>query len=102
MAIQSTALTTGNTTVYTSAGNSVVTTMYFCNTSNTSTINFTLYAVPSGSVASLTNMIYNSVLITATDTYVIDTEKLLLSAGDSLVVGTTVAGLSVTLSYMSI
>jgi len=64
-------------------GNSVITSMYICNTGNT-TIYFNIYAVPSGSVPGNDRLIYCRVPVTSTDTYVIDSEKLMLQNGDSL------------------
>lgn len=60
-----------------------VTTMYFCNT-NTNPVTFTLHVVPSSFAANTNNIVYYNKVITAGDTYIIDWEKLVLSAGDTL------------------
>jgi hypothetical protein len=110
MALTSSALTTGQTTVYTSSGNNAITSMIICNiiaynpsTPAANTANFTLYAVASGQSASNTNMIVNAIPITAGETLSLDQEKLVLANGDSLVavssVGTT---LVMTLSTLAV
>ena len=83
MALLSTVLTANISSIYTSNGNSVVTTMYFCNTSNITT-EFSLYAVPNGATAGITNAIYYMVPLTSYDTYVIDSERLMLENGDGI------------------
>ena len=83
MAIQNLIIGTTPAAVYTSAGDSAVTCVYFCNTSN-STATFSLYAVPSGGAAIASTKIYDSVVLTSKDTYVIDMEKLILANGDAL------------------
>ena len=65
-----------------------VTSMHLCNiTSTDSTVN--VYILPSdGSTTapSENNKIYNAVTIKATDTYIVDTEKMIMSNGDKLFV----------------
>jgi hypothetical protein len=102
MSIQSTVLDTTATTIYTSSGTSAVTVMYFCNT-NPGALTFNIYAVPNGYSAGDTNIIYYAVQIAAQDTYVIDTERLLLDNGDSIVANCTIAGVIVsTVSYLGV
>ena len=85
MAITSKALDTTVSNIYISSGTNgdAVTTMYFCNRSGSSTT-FNLYLVPSGSSANVNNIAYSAKTITAGDTYIIDWEKLFLSAGDMI------------------
>jgi len=83
MALTSTVLTVTAASIFTSSGNSVVTAMYLCNTSEI-VAQFCIYAVPSGGSANLTNAIYYQVPLTPYDTYVIDSEKLMLEDGDTL------------------
>lgn len=102
MAILSTTLSTSATSVLTSSGDMVATTMYFCN-NGASSATFTLHAVPNGGTADGTNIVYSSVPLTAYDTYTIDTEKLILSNGDSLRALSSVSGNVVcTVSYIGI
>lgn len=60
-----------------------VTTMYFCNT-NTNPVTFTLHVVPNSFIANSNNIVYYNKVITAGDTYIVDWEKLILGAGDTL------------------
>lgn len=103
MSLTSSLLTTSIANVYVSTGNSAVTTMYFTNYSDSANAMFTLYAVSSGQSASNTNKIYSNLLVEPGDTYVIDSERLLLGGSDSLQSSAnTNSVLSVTLSYTSL
>ena len=83
MALTSTLLATSANAVYTSSANSAITTMYVCNTGNIA-VQFNLHAVPAGGSADVTNVIYYQVPLAARDTYVIDSEKLVLGPGDAI------------------
>lgn len=69
--------------LYTSVGTNAITVIYICN-SGTVPTSFNIYAVPNGGSPSGNNIIYSAVPLTVNDTYVIDTEKLILNNGDSL------------------
>lgn len=69
--------------LFTSVGTNAITVIYICN-SGTVTSSFNIYAVPNGGTPSGNNIIYSSVPLTVNDTYVIDTEKLILNNGDSI------------------
>lgn len=102
MAIQNIILTTLPSAVFTSVGDTAITCAYFCNTSN-SPVTISVYAVASGDSAVAGNRIYDSVLLTAKDTYVIDMEKLILSDGDKLMAEATQNNaITVTISSVSI
>lgn len=102
MALAQATLTTSYTTLYTSSGDSAVTTIHLCNTSG-SAVAFDLCFVPSGGTASDTNIAYKSVTLNGTDTYIIDTEKLVLSNGDFIAAKDDTGSVTtVTLSYVSI
>lgn len=102
MSISSQTLTTTTSTVYTSSGETVVTPIYLCNYSG-SAANVTIYAVANGGSASTTNVIYYQKAITAGDTYIIDTEKIILGNGDTLQASCSAnSAVSVTVSYSSI
>ena len=77
--------------VFKAAADTAVTSIHLCNiTSADATVN--IYLLPNdGSTAGATenNKIYNSLTIQATDTYVIDTEKMIMSAGDKLFIELT-------------
>lgn len=100
MAITNTVVTTGApANVYASVGNTVVATAYIYNQSG-SPILVEVFAVPSGGTADLDTQIYGNLVITATDTYVLDTEKLLLGNDDAIMANCNVAnGATFTVSY---
>jgi hypothetical protein len=83
MALTSNTLTIAPQAIYTSVGTNAVVVAYFCNTSQ-NPVTFSLHAVPTGGSAGAANIIYSNVNITAEDTYVMDTEKIILDDGDSL------------------
>ncbi len=85
MPLINTPLDTSLTTIYSSIGDSVVSVAYFCNIGTTQSFN--VYLVPSTQVtpADETNLIYKAVQVTASDTYVMDKEKLVLGNGDQIV-----------------
>lgn len=102
MSIINTSLTTSPSNIFVSSGNTVISAMYFCNYS-ASTITFNLYAIPTGSTFSTTNIIYQAVQIAAGDTYVIDWEKLALGNGDMLQANASSnTSISSTISYLGI
>jgi hypothetical protein len=57
--------------------------MYICNTGNIA-VQFNIHAVPKDAQVSGTNIIYYRVPLTSHDTYVVDTEKLVLENDDAL------------------
>lgn len=103
MAIQSTTLTTIPESVYTSTNESAITVMYFCNTANVA-VDFSLYAAPSGtSTIDSSIQLYKDIQITANDTYLLDTEKLILSNGDALYASASAnTSIVTTVSYIGI
>ena len=80
---------TVSTGAYASSGANAVTAMYITNKSS-SDGNVNIYVVPSANVASFESSssenykIYNNLLVPAEDTYVIDSEKLILENGDKI------------------
>jgi hypothetical protein len=83
MSVQNTALTTTAQAVYTSTGNTVVSTMHIPNYTATP-ITCNVWVVPSGGIPSFTNIIYGNLTITAYNTLVIDKEKFVLANADAL------------------
>ena len=103
MAISNRVLTTSAANIYTSSGNTVISTMYFCNyDSSARTID--LWALPNGAtVANVNYQIYKSVQLAAGDTYVVDMEKLVLSNGDKIMaVCSQNSAVTATVSYVGI
>lgn len=102
MALSQTTLTTSASVVYTSTGNSAVTTMYLCNYGATDRT-VTIYLVQSGGTAGNTNIIYKDVPIAAGDTYIIDTERLVLGDADSVrALASGVSSVTMTVSYVGV
>ena len=60
-----------------------ITTMYLCNKSAT-TVTANIFLTPSVGNVYGNNMIYSNLAIASNDTYVLEHERLLLSAGDSI------------------
>lgn len=101
MAITNTRITsTGTTTVFTASGQQAITVLYLTNTSG-STITLDVYAVKNGSTPTTSNCIYYQLQLTANDTYVVSTEKLILDSGDYMVVQASAAN-SITVTVSSV
>lgn len=102
MALSQSTLTTSASAVYTSTGNTAISTMYLCNYS-ASDRTVTIYLVQSGSFATNVNIIYKDVPIAAGDTYIIDTERLILGNGDSVqALASAVSSITMTVSYIGV
>jgi hypothetical protein len=100
MAILSTQLsTTSATAVYTSVNSTCCTVIYLCNTSNAA-ITVDVYV---GASAVGATQIYKTLSIAATDTYVINMERIMFENGDKLWVSSSTASvLTVTISYIEV
>lgn len=84
MAIKNTAVTTTAQSIFTSVGNTAITTVHLCNYS-ASSVQANVYLSPStGNAASLATVIYGNVTIAAYNTLIIDTEKFVLANGDTM------------------
>jgi NaMN:DMB phosphoribosyltransferase len=104
MAITNSLLTTGAAAnVYVSTGSSAITAMYLCNIDTTART-FDIYVCPSGmSITQANTRIYSGVQIQAGDTYVVDSEKLILSSGDMIKANTSSASaIAMTVSFIGI
>jgi hypothetical protein len=104
MAITNSLITTGAAAnVYVSSGNSAITAIYLCNIDSTART-FDLYAAQSSAIVTpASSRIYSAVNVQAGDTYVIDSEKLILSNGDMLKANASgTDSFSVTVSYIGI
>ena len=90
--------------VFKASENTAVTSIHLCNvTSSDATIN--IYVLPNdNSTAGPTenNKIYNTLTIQALDTYVIDTEKIILSTGDKIFIETPDSAASVVATVSTI
>jgi hypothetical protein len=105
MAIQNVRLADTNpTTVFQAEGQQAVTVIYLCNTTNDDvTVNVFCVDMSDSSAAGDSNKIYSELVLTGNDTYVIDTEKLILSDGDLIeVAADTADAVTVTVSTITI
>lgn len=96
-----TATTLPATTIASGSGQRAITTVIVCNTGGTD-LTLTLYAVPSGGTAGASTMIVNALTIPAGDTVSFDQEKMVLSNGDNLQAVASAAGLTATISTLSV
>jgi hypothetical protein len=86
-----------------------ITAIYICNT-GVGNLNFNVHVIPAipgpgvSSSADSSNILYWNISLTAGDTYVIDSERLVLSPNDAIYVSSTSSSgtLTVTVSYMGI
>ena len=104
MAITNSLITTGAAAnVYVSSGASAITAMYLCNIDTTART-FDIYVCPSGNTLTpASTRIYSAVQIQAGDTYVVDSEKLILSSGDMIKANTSGASaIAMTVSFIGI
>lgn len=105
MAITNTRLTTTDpTTVFEAVGQQAITTIYLCNTTG-SPVSFNLFVINSGDSvgAAYDNMAYSSLELTANDTYVISSERLVLDNGDLIDVEANIANcVTVTVSSIAV
>jgi len=92
MAIQSTAIGTGNTDLYVSNGNTAVTCIWVCNTVTYNPVSPTtgltyldLHFVKQGDGIATTNLIVSQLAVPAGETVTFDTEKIILDNGDRVV-----------------
>ena len=83
MAITNTFVSNIAPSIYTSDGSNAVTTMYFCNTGQKIAY-LTVHVVPKNFAPAPTNVVYYQIPIAIKDTYVVDTEKLILEDGDKI------------------
>ena len=90
--------------VFQASADTAVTSIHLCNvTSSDAVVN--IYLLPSDgstTVPTENNKIYNSLTIQGTDTYIIDTEKMILSSGDKIYVETPDSSASVVATISTI
>jgi len=75
------------TAVFTATADTAVTTIHLCNISSAADATLNVYLLPSDgstTVPTENNKLYNQLTVQATDTYIIDTEKLILANGDKI------------------
>ena len=104
MAITNSLITTGAAAnVYVSTGSSAITAMYLCNIDSTART-FSIFVCPAGmSVTQANTRIYSDIQIQSGDTYVVDSEKLILSSGDMIKANTSgTSAIAMTVSFIGI
>ncbi len=84
MAITNFQVGTGTGTAAFTAGADVAVTVIYITNKSASDGNVDVYVVPSAGSVSENFKIYNNLLIKAQDTYIIDSEKLILATGDKI------------------
>lgn len=110
MAIANTQVALTDTTLLTvPAGKTyAITTLIVCNTatydvSGNNDTSFDLHFVKSGQAKGAQNQICNNITVQGADTFTFDTEKVVIEAGDSIViVSQAPANLSATVSYLEV
>ena len=75
--------TSTTTAAFTATGDVAVTVMYICNSSATDG-DVDVYLVPNGATVGAQHLIYKNLIIRSNDTYIIDSEKLILGNGDRI------------------
>ena len=91
MAITNSSVASTTTTqLFLAANQQAVTTMIFCNISAATAATLNVYVVPYGSNANTNTQILNLIPIPATETFMFDTEKLILENGDTIQARATV------------
>ena len=90
------------TTIYSSVGDSAITTIFFCNTDASDRI-ITVWIVPNGDTLGDEHMIMKELTINATDTFAFGSERILMGASDTIqAIADTINKVSVVISYTSI
>ena len=105
MAIRSTRLLNTNPTqVFLASGQQAITVMYICNTTGgTVNVNVNVINDDDSTGSGIDNRIYSDLQITANDTYVLSTEKLILDDGNEIEVTADVSdAVTVTVSSIAV
>jgi hypothetical protein len=85
MAITNTQIAaTTSTMIFLASGEQAITTLFFCNTSDDTDSLLNIYLVPDGNAVSSATQIIKSLALPATETFIMDTEKLILNTGDTI------------------
>lgn len=102
MSIAQQTIGTSATTIYTSSNSSAITAIYLMN-DDASAVTVQVHVVPNGNTASASNKIIKDLTIAAADTYIIDTERLILDNGDTIQASASTGSvLHSTISYIGV
>ena len=103
MAITSNQLSLAGTEIFLATVDTAITTIIFCNTDLVNTAQLNVWAVGNGNVVSTGTQVLKNLSLPATETFVMDTEKFILGAGDALFAQSTLnASVCATVSSVSI
>jgi hypothetical protein len=103
MAIAQTTLTTSIASIYTSTGVSAVTTMFFLNNSGATVTFSVLLKVGAGTGTLAANGILKEISLIAGDTYIFNSEKIILDTGDQIqAVASAGSAVVTTISYVGL
>lgn len=84
MTISNALLQSVDTPIFTADGQQAVTTIIFCNVSNTQTAAVSLFAVPYGGNPGPTTQVLNNVTLPPGETFAMDSERFVLENSDVL------------------
>lgn len=102
MSIAQQTVGTGATTIYTSSNSSAITAVYLLNDDSSSVV-VQVHVVPNGGTAGSANKIIKDLTIAAGDTYIADTERLILDDGDTIQASASTGSvLHATISYIGV
>jgi hypothetical protein len=101
MAITNTAVLATDTTIYTSTNDTAVSVIYFCNTSG-ATRTLDVHAIPSGGSVAASTQIYDQISIAQNDTFIMETERLILADSDFISAISDSTGVTATVSAVAI
>jgi hypothetical protein len=103
MAIAQTTLTTSIASIYTSTGVSAVTTMFFLNNSGATVTFSVLLKAGAGTGTLAANGILKEISLIAGDTYIFNSEKIILDTGDQIqAVASAGSAVVTTISYVGL
>jgi hypothetical protein len=103
MAITNTLIASTNTTaIFAPVVDTAITTIIFCNADIYNDGKITVYCVGTGNVIGTSTMILSNLPLPATETFTLDTEKLILGNGDVIYAQATVDTIGATISSVEI
>ncbi len=97
--IVSNTINNNNTTLYTATKSTAVVLIVLCNT-NPSSAKVSLHAVGENKTPSDENILLKDLVMSVSRTFVFNVEKIILSAGDSIVAKSDIGGVAATISGM--
>jgi hypothetical protein len=103
MALTNTTLiANSNTNVFLSSGTNAITTIIFCNTDTINEGTISVYAVGYPNIVNTSTAILSNLPLPPTETFTLDTEKLILDNQDAIWVNSNVGTIGVTVSSVGL